>query len=74
MQVLRDGGGIPVGMVGAAEDATDAALLQRSASDLTDRLLLALGAGGLGTFRWDMATGATDWDAATEKVFGLEAQ
>ena len=71
MHVLRDGAGTPVGMVGVAEDATDAAPLQRRASELTDRLLLALSAGGLGTFRWDMATGATDWDAATEKVFGL---
>lgn len=72
MQVLRDGAGIPVGMVGAAEDATDAARLRRGASEMTDRLVLALSAGGLGTFRWDMATGATDWDAVTEKVFGLE--
>lgn len=72
MRVMRDRAGTPIGMLGAAEDATDAALLERRASELTDRLLLALAAGGLGTFRWDMATGSTDWDAATEAVFGLE--
>ena len=71
MKVLRDSTGVAIGMVGAAEDATHAALLQRSTAELTDRLLLALSAGGLGTFRWDMATGATDWDVATETVFGL---
>ncbi len=39
--------------------------------DLTEHLQLALQAGGLGTFRWDMASGATEWDAKLEALFGL---
>lgn len=32
---------------------------------------LAVGAAGVGTFDWDLATGALDWDDALLRVFGL---
>ena len=47
-------------------------VLQRKASDLGEHLVLALAAGELGTWRWDMATGKTEWDATLERIFGLE--
>jgi PAS domain-containing protein len=34
--------------------------------------VLALAAGELGTWRWDMATGVTEWDSTMERIFGLE--
>ena len=34
----------------------------RVAEELSDRLQLALEAGGLGTFHWDMVSGAVSWD------------
>src|SRR4051812_5786736 len=33
---------------------------------------MALEAGHLGTWRWDVATGELEWDAPLERVFGLE--
>ncbi len=39
---------------------------------LDDTLRLALAAGRLGTWRWDMATGAIRWDEQLEAIFGLE--
>jgi PAS domain S-box-containing protein len=36
------------------------------------RMQLALGAGGMGTWSWDVASGRVEWDAATERVYGLE--
>ena len=32
---------------------------------------MALEAGGLGTWRWDMTTGLTAWDEQMEALFGL---
>ncbi len=39
--------------------------------DLAQHLRLALDAGGLGTWRWDMTTGRTVWDERLEALFGL---
>lgn len=52
-------------------DVTEQRLLQQRAEDLSEHLRLALDAGGLGTFRWHMATGATEWDERLEALFGL---
>jgi PAS domain S-box-containing protein len=47
------------------------AVNRRSDEDLAEHLALALEAGGLGTWRWDKATGLTQWDAKIEELFGL---
>ncbi len=39
---------------------------------LDDTLRLALAAGRLGTWRWEMATGAIRWDEQLEMIFGVE--
>jgi len=39
-----------------------------------DHFALALAAGQLGTWRWDIATGVTTWDVALEQLFGLEPE
>ncbi|MEP6476669.1 MAG: SpoIIE family protein phosphatase [Actinomycetota bacterium] len=36
------------------------------------RMQLALEASGMGTWSWDAASGRVEWDAATERVYGLE--
>src|SRR5579864_4388605 len=46
--------------------------LARREIALSAHLQIALDAGGLGTFAWDTATGATDWDERLERLFGLE--
>ena len=36
------------------------------------RLRLALGAGGMGTWRWNLVTGEVNWDEQLEGLYGLE--
>ncbi|MEO8291905.1 MAG: SpoIIE family protein phosphatase [Actinomycetota bacterium] len=47
----------------------DAGLAQES---MLLRMQLALEASGMGTWSWDTASGRVEWDAATERVYGLE--
>ncbi len=69
---LRDEDGAVVGIVGAADETqSELRVLQRKASDLGEHLVLALAAGELGTWRWDIATGRVEWDATLERIFGL---
>ena len=69
---VRDEDGHAVAIVGTSEDVTERRRLQQQAAELTEHLQLTLEAGGLGTFRWDMASGATTWDTRVEQLFGLE--
>ena len=68
---IRDEAGVIVAIVGASEDVSEQRLLEQRSADLTEHLRLALDAGQLGTFRWDLATGATTWDPRLEALFGL---
>ena len=65
-------GAAPLATVGAPGDVTDQRNFLREVADLAEHLGLALDAGGLGTWRWDMATGEVVWDARLEPLFGLE--
>lgn len=69
---LLDEHGAVVGAVCVADDPADVDALAAHASSLTDRLVLALAAGRLGTWRWDATSGATTWDPMMERLFGLE--
>jgi PAS domain S-box-containing protein len=68
---LRDGDGRVVGMVGTVEDVDAQRRLELRAAQLAENLRLALAAGELGTWRWDMFAGTIDWDANLEALFGL---
>ena len=61
-----------VAIVGASEDVTAQRMREQQAADVAEHLALALDAGELGTWRWDMHTGATTWDARLEALYGLE--
>jgi PAS domain S-box-containing protein len=69
---LRDAEGRIVGAVAAADDLSDLQELARRSADLGEHLLLALSAGRLGTWRWDMASGATTWDPMMERNVGMQ--
>lgn len=56
---------------GDIDDALRLRQLEQQTTDLAEHLRLALDAGGLGTWRWDMATGVTVWDERLEALFGL---
>ncbi len=68
---LLDEDGKLVAVVGVSEDVTTQRTLEQRAEDLAARLAVALEAGGLGTWRWNMQTGETDWDNKAEQLFGL---
>jgi PAS domain S-box-containing protein len=70
---LRDEAGDVAGVVLAAEDVSDLRLLERRAAQLAEHLQVALDAGRLGTWTWNMATGETTWDPTLERLFGLPA-
>lgn len=68
---LADDSGNVIAIVGASEDVTELRLAEQMTRDLTEHFRLALEAGRLGTWRWDMATGVTVWDQRLEALFGL---
>ncbi len=70
-QPILDARGEAVALVTSAEDVGRQRQLEQHAAELADRLTIALEAGGLGTWQWDMATGLTEWDARLEQLFGL---
>lgn len=60
------------GVILVAEDVTERRAAERRAADVARHLTLALESGRLGTWHWDISTGVTVWDAAMERLFGLE--
>jgi len=69
---LLDASGEVTAIVGSAEDVTERRAAEQVARDLADHFRLALRAGGLGTWRWDMQTGHTSWDERLHQLFGVE--
>jgi PAS domain S-box-containing protein len=69
---VLDQDGTVAALVGSSEDVTGIRLLQHLSDELNERLQLALDAGRLGTWVWDQAGGAVQWDARLEALFGLE--
>jgi PAS domain S-box-containing protein len=68
---ILDQSGDVIAIVGASEEIGEQRLLELRASDLAEQVRLALDAGGLGTFRWDTATGVAEWDSRLENLVGL---
>ncbi len=68
---ITDDDGVVVALVGVSEDVTAQRAAEQHARDLTEHFRAALQAGGLGTWRWDIRTGATVWDARLEELFGV---
>jgi PAS domain S-box-containing protein len=68
---LRDATGAIVGVLALAWDVTNERAAAAKLEDSEARLRLALAAGGLGTWHWDIASGRTSWDDALETMFGL---
>jgi PAS domain S-box-containing protein len=64
--------GNTIGIVGMATDVTDRRVAEQQLRDLAHHFGLALEAGGLGTWRWDMADGSTLWDERLERLYGFE--
>jgi GAF domain-containing protein/PAS domain-containing protein len=67
--VVAAGGALAV-VVTRIREERDAQL--RVVGPEAQRLRLALAAGGMGTWRWDLSAGRVVWDAAQEQLFGLQ--
>ena len=70
---ILDEAGRTVAIVGASEDVGVLRDAEQRVRDLSGHFASALEAGGLGTWRWNMATGETTWDERLEALFGLAA-
>lgn len=68
---MTDSLGNVVAIVGVSEDVDAARADEQHARDVTEHFRAALDASGLGTWRWDLATGVTVWDERLEALFGL---
>lgn len=68
---MMDDTGNILAIVGSSEDVGEVRLADQQARDLFDHFRLALDAGGLATWRWDIASGDTTWDERLEAQFGL---
>ncbi len=53
------------------EAGLDPAVIEQDAAALAEHLALALDAGGLGTWRWDISSGRVQWDERLEALFGF---
>ncbi len=68
---IVDDAGNTVAIVGSTVDVGELRRADQEARDVFDHFRVALEAGGFGTWRWDMASGATVWDERLESLFGL---
>lgn len=66
-----DAGGTPVELVGVNWDITDEKLAEARLQENFDELRLALDAGRMGVWRYDLATDKQRWDARQYELLGL---
>jgi len=60
-----------VGMYGVIQDITDRKVLEESLRSSEERLRLALDAGGMGVWDWNVRTGEIKWSDSMEPLHGL---
>ena len=70
---VSDAAGNVIAIVGAAEDVGPLRAAEQHARDVSEHFRVALDAGGLGTWRWDLASGVTVWDERLAALFGIAA-
>ncbi len=70
-QPVSDASGNIVAIVGASEDVSEVRAAEQHARDVTEHFRAALDAGGLGTWRWDQASGEIVWDDRLQRLFGF---
>ena len=68
---VRDDAGNTMFLVGSSEDVGELRDREQQTRDLSEHFGSALEAGGLGTWRWTIASGQTVWDERLEALFGL---
>ncbi|GLC25228.1 PAS domain-containing protein [Roseisolibacter agri] len=71
--VARDGAGRPLRVVGTCTDVSARKLREAMLIERTRQLELAVRAGGLGTWKWDIASDVISFSASYSPVFGPRA-
>ncbi|MGH2636470.1 MAG: PAS domain S-box protein [Actinomycetota bacterium] len=72
MAPVRDERGEVVGTVVVSHDINERKRAQTALAKSEERLLIALEAGRMGTWDWDMRSGAVRWSESLERIHGLE--
>ena len=70
---MRDAHGTVVGIIGVSEDITGLRATEVARAATEERLRLALAAGTLGTWHWDMLSNVVEWDSYLEALCGIPA-
>ena len=70
-KTFLDDRGEPLYMIGACVDITERKRAEEELRESRERLVAALSASGTGTFRWDIRSGALEWDEQLDRLFGL---
>lgn len=69
---ILDGQDQPTRMLGAMRDITMERHIERALLESEYRLRLALEAGRMGVWQWDVATNAVSWSERVHEIFGLK--
>lgn len=70
-QVERTADGKFVGLFGVLQDVTTIRDGERERAKLSERVLLATKAGGIGIWEWNVAVNVLDWDTAMYVLYGV---
>ena len=68
---IRDSAGKPSGLATVSVDITERKRSEQALQEAEARLRLALEAGGIGTWDWNMATGQIIWSRGHEALWGM---
>ncbi|BAY98880.1 two-component hybrid sensor and regulator [Tolypothrix tenuis PCC 7101] len=70
-EVILDVSGQPKQFIGTVQDITDRKLAEEQLRNLSDRLSLALKAGAIGTWDWDIIHNQNHWDERMYELYGI---
>jgi PAS domain S-box-containing protein len=70
----RDESGTPMEFVGVSMDVTDRVMAQVDLRSAHERVALAASSVGMGSWEWNIETGAAVWDADMFRLRGIEPQ
>ncbi|MGH8079655.1 MAG: EAL domain-containing protein [Lysobacter sp.] len=71
--LFREGDQPPTRCVGVVLDVSEQKDTERQLASTTERLQLAVGAGGMGVFEFDLASQALAWDGRMHALYGLDS-